>query len=102
QPEIVLPTIHDGAEPVWHLFVVRVADRERLQSHLKEEGITTGVHYPIPLHRQPAYEDRRISTPLPVTEKAASAVLSLPMYPELREQDIERICSALDSAFAVV
>jgi dTDP-4-amino-4,6-dideoxygalactose transaminase len=99
---IQLPTIQNGAEPVWHLFVVRVADRERLQSLLKEEGIATGIHYPIPLHLQPAYQDRKGPFPLPATEKAASEVLSLPMFPELQKSDVERICNALDAAFAVV
>src|SRR5689334_4283571 len=53
---LTLPTVHENAETVWHLFVVRTDERERLQSLLKEEGIATGIHYPVPLHEQPAYE----------------------------------------------
>ena len=99
---LTLPTVHENAEPVWHLFVVRTGERERLQSLLKEEGIATGIHYPVPLHEQPAYEDRRASYSLPVTERAARAVVSLPMYPELSQEQIEAICSAVTSAFAGV
>lgn len=97
---ITLPTVHENAEPVWHLFVIRVGERERLQSLLKEEGIATGIHYPVPLHEQPAYEDRRASYSLPATERAAQEVLSLPMYPELGQEQIEAVCNAVSSAFA--
>jgi dTDP-4-amino-4,6-dideoxygalactose transaminase len=97
---ITLPTVHENAEPVWHLFVIRVGERERLQSLLKEEGIATGIHYPVPLHEQPAYEDRRASYSLPVTERAAQEVMSLPMYPELSQGQIEAVCNAVTAAFA--
>ena len=95
-----LPIVDERAEAVFHLFVVRVADRERLQSLLKEEGIATGVHYPVPLHLQPAYEHRRSSFELPATERAAREVLSLPMYPELRQEQIEAVCNAVTAAYA--
>ena len=91
--------MHENAEPVWHLFVIRVAERERLAALLKEEGIATGIHYPVPLHQQPAYEGRGSYT-LPATERAAQEVLSLPMYPELSQEQIEHICNAVASAFA--
>jgi dTDP-4-amino-4,6-dideoxygalactose transaminase len=97
---IAFQTVHENAEPVWHLFVVRLSERERLQSSLKEEGIASGIHYPVPLHQQPAYEDRRASYNLPATERAAREVLSLPMYPELTQEQIDAICSAVTSAFA--
>ena len=99
---LTLPTVHENAETVWHLFVVRTGERERLQSLLKEEGIATGIHYPVPLHEQPAYEDRRASYSLPVTERAAREVVSLPMYPELSQEQIEAVCNAVTSAFASV
>ena len=97
---IGLPVVHENAEPVWHLFVIRVAERERLASLLKEEGIATGIHYPVPLHQQPAYENVRSLYTLPATERAAHEVLSLPMYPELSQEQIEHICNAVASAFA--
>jgi dTDP-4-amino-4,6-dideoxygalactose transaminase len=98
--DMSLPIVDERAEAVFHLFVVRVADRERLQSLLKEEGIATGVHYPVPLHLQPAYENRRSSFELPATERAAREVLSLPMYPELRQEQIEAVCNAVTAAYA--
>ncbi|HLL73722.1 MAG TPA: DegT/DnrJ/EryC1/StrS family aminotransferase [Pyrinomonadaceae bacterium] len=84
---VELTAVHPDAVPVWHLYVVRVPDREGFQSRLKEQGVETGVHYPVPLHRQPAY--RHLEIPegsLPVTEKAAAEVISLPMYAELTEE----------------
>jgi dTDP-4-amino-4,6-dideoxygalactose transaminase len=89
---IHLPAVHPAAEPVWHLFVVRLQDRDRLQTYLKSEGIATGVHYPIPLHQQPAYRYHALAQAwLPVTEQVAAQVLSLPMYPELTGDDIATV-----------
>ncbi|HET7114475.1 MAG TPA: DegT/DnrJ/EryC1/StrS family aminotransferase [Pyrinomonadaceae bacterium] len=91
--------VNPNAEPVWHLFVVRLADREALQKKLKDEGIATGIHYPVPLHVQPAYENRQIPLgSLPVTERAANEVVSLPMYPELSEAQLESIVNAMTMA----
>ncbi|HEY0349093.1 MAG TPA: DegT/DnrJ/EryC1/StrS family aminotransferase [Pyrinomonadaceae bacterium] len=94
-----MPVMHEHAEPVWHLFVVRVSDRAGLQAALKQEGIATGVHYPVPLHRQPAYEDLGIAQEsLPVTELVAGRVVSLPMYPELTSAQLETIVNAISMA----
>lgn len=93
------PAVHPNAEPVWHLFVVRLADREALQKKLKDEGIATGIHYPVPLHIQPAYQERQIPLgSLPVTERVASQVVSLPMYPELSQAQLESIVNAMTMA----
>jgi dTDP-4-amino-4,6-dideoxygalactose transaminase len=79
--------------------VVRVQDREALQERLKAAGVSTGVHYPIPLHVQPAYESRQIPLgSLPITEVAASEVVSLPMYPELSQEQLESIVNAMTMA----
>lgn len=92
-------TVNPNAEPVWHLFVIRLAEREALQKKLKDEGIATGIHYPVPLHVQPAYQERQIPLgSLPVTEKAANEVVSLPMYPELTETQLESIVNAMTMA----
>lgn len=81
-----LPTVHPDAEPVWHLFVVRTPDRGELQERLAREGIASGIHYPIPVHRQQAYAHLGIPEgSLPVTERVAAEVVSLPMYAELPE-----------------
>jgi dTDP-4-amino-4,6-dideoxygalactose transaminase len=92
--------VNPNAEPVWHLFTVRVAEREALQKKLKDEGVATGIHYPVPLHLQPAYEDRRSTYQLPETERAALEVLSLPMYAELQPEQIETVCNAVSAAYA--
>jgi dTDP-4-amino-4,6-dideoxygalactose transaminase len=92
--KIELPCVHPDAKPVWHLFVLRVEQREALQEKLARAGIATGVHYPVPLHRQPAFRHLGSRLPsLPATERAAAQVVSLPMYPELTVEQIDHICS---------
>jgi dTDP-4-amino-4,6-dideoxygalactose transaminase len=99
QSEFRPQAVNPNAEPVWHLFVVRVSERESLQKRLKDEGIATGIHYPVPLHVQPAYQNRQIPLgSLPVTEAAANQVVSLPMYPELSEAQLELIVNAMTMA----
>jgi dTDP-4-amino-4,6-dideoxygalactose transaminase len=91
----------DWADPVYHLYVVRVRNRAAVQEALKAEGIATGVHYPIPLHVQPAYKSLGYEQgAFPESEKAASEVLSLPIYPELGDDDVERVAEALKKAVA--
>lgn len=80
------------SEPVYHLYVVEVANRAAVIDALTREGVSTGVHYPIPLHRQPALAAHGPHRPLPVTEAIAARVLSLPIYPELGAGDPDRIC----------
>lgn len=100
-PDLILPVISESAQTVWHLFVVRAAERDRLQAQLKSEGVATGVHYPVPLHEQPAYEHMAILRgSLPITERVAKEVVSLPMYPELTEEHIDSVCSALAGVYA--
>ncbi len=93
---VTLPASDPEAESVWHLFVLRCDARERLQAQLKQDGIATGVHYPIPLHLQPAYGHlayRKGS--LPNTERAADQVLSLPLYPEITPDQVDFVASAV-------
>lgn len=93
---LILPVVHPEAESVWHLFVVRVSQRDKFQAWLKEQGISTGIHYPLPLHQQPAYQYLGLATgTLPVTEKVASEIVSLPMYAELTEEQVEKIGEAV-------
>jgi len=81
---VILPCEPDGTRPVYHLYVVRVEDRHELQSHLKAQGIGTGIHYPVPLHLQRAYRTLGYREGcLPVTETVTAEILSLPMYPQL-------------------
>jgi len=82
--DLVLPIVQPEAESVWHLFVVRTTQRAALQARLARSGIASGIHYPVPLHLQPAYAFLGLSKgALPVTERVAAQVLSLPMYAEL-------------------
>lgn len=83
-PKIGLPQVINDVEPVWHLFVVQVDQREKLRNYLSEVGISTGIHYPIPIHLQPAYQHLGYQKgSFPITEQAAERIISLPMYAEL-------------------
>jgi dTDP-4-amino-4,6-dideoxygalactose transaminase len=84
------------AEPVWHLFVIRVADREGLAKFLAERGIGTGVHYPVSLNQQPVFAELRArSGPLPVAEQVCREILSLPMDPFLTREQVHFVCDAV-------
>lgn len=90
------PSEDESVEPVYHLFVVRTPYREHLQGALSAAGIATGVHYPIPLHMQPAYRHLRYRPgSFPESERAAREVLSLPMYPELSDEQVFMIAQTL-------
>jgi dTDP-4-amino-4,6-dideoxygalactose transaminase len=96
EADVTTPIERDDARHVYHLYVLRSAHRDALLAHLTANGIAAGIHYPIPLHRQPAYANRgydRLS--LPRTERAAAEVLSLPMYPELSEDQQAQIVDAV-------
>jgi dTDP-4-amino-4,6-dideoxygalactose transaminase len=93
---MALPRSPHG-EAVWHQFTVRCARRDALQAFLAERGIGTAVHYPEPLHRQPAFSDLGQPPVLPVAERAAAEVLCLPMFPELTDDEVERVGEALVS-----
>jgi dTDP-4-amino-4,6-dideoxygalactose transaminase len=88
--------------PVYHLYVVRVAgDRDAILARVRERGIDAGIHYPVPLHMQPAY--RHLGIPkgsIPETEKAAASCLSLPLYPEITADQIDQSVAALTEAVA--
>lgn len=86
----------EGAESANHLFVVRVANRERVQSELTARGIETGIHYPVPCHLQPAAQSLPYAMPsLPETERAAREVLSLPLSPHMTAVQVGLVCDAL-------
>ena len=93
-PSFTLPSILPEVEPVWHLFVVQTAQRSAVQQHLQQQGIATLIHYPTPPHLQEAY---RLNMHLPVAERMAAEVLSLPMGPHLPAEDALRVIDALNS-----
>jgi dTDP-4-amino-4,6-dideoxygalactose transaminase/DNA-binding CsgD family transcriptional regulator len=98
--DLILPRALPESEPVWHLYVVRTADPDGLAAFLAERGIGTGRHYPQPLHRAPAY--RRLghrAGAFPVSERLASEVLSLPMFPSIREEQQAAVVAAIVDYF---
>jgi len=91
---VIAPFCPDSVRAVYHLYVIRVQNRDAVQKHLAKSGIGTGIHYPVPLHLQEAY--RHLQYPagsFPVCERVASEILSLPMYPQLRPDQIQRVVS---------
>jgi dTDP-4-amino-4,6-dideoxygalactose transaminase len=90
-----LPFVPEWAEPVWHLFVVRSVARQQLQAALGERGIGTMIHYPIPPHRQPAYAELAMGEgSFPIAEAIHREVLSLPMWPQMRAEQVEQVIGA--------
>ncbi len=91
---IILPTVLERAAPVWHLFVIRTFSRGRLQDYLKNSGIQTLIHYPIPPHKQQAYSEMHHLTYLK-SEELHQSILSLPMGPHLCETDIGKVTDVI-------
>lgn len=89
---IVLPHEPSWSRAVYHLYVIQTDDREGMMEHLKNAGIGTGIHYPIPLHLQKAYEGLGyVKGDFPVAEKAAARIVSLPMFPQLTSEQQKRV-----------
>jgi dTDP-4-amino-4,6-dideoxygalactose transaminase len=97
--DVRIPVEMPDARHVYHVYAVRMPKREKVQEALQTKGIQTGVHYPIPVHLQKAYGEFGYSAgDLPVTEKAAEELLSLPMFPELQKAQIGTVCTAVCEA----
>ena len=97
-----LPLVRPDCEPVWHLFVVLHPERDRIRAALEARGIQTGLHYPIPVHLQPAY--RHLGhTPgdFPVAERVGRECFTLPLYPEMTEAQQDAVIAALAEAVVV-
>lgn len=94
--ELILPVEAEQTEPVYHLYVVRTERRDELQAHLQERGIATVIHYPIPVHMQKAHESlgHKVGD-FPLTEEYAEQILSLPMYPELSDEQAAYVAEAI-------
>jgi len=93
---IVIPYEPEYSRAVYHIYVIRTADRDQLQKNLASEKIGTALHYPVPLHLQSAYTGNGFRKGVfPVTEKVAAEIISLPMFPTLTESQQSRIASAL-------
>jgi dTDP-4-amino-4,6-dideoxygalactose transaminase len=95
-PEVSVPKTREGAEPVYHLYVIEADRRDELKDHLAKQGIDTGLHYPIPLHLQAAFSGLGYKQgAFPRAEASAKRILSLPMYPELTEDQIEYVARSI-------
>jgi dTDP-4-amino-4,6-dideoxygalactose transaminase len=95
---VMTPAEADYAESVWHLYVIQAADRDGLAAHLTSQGIATGIHYPVPVHLQPAYHDLGYSQgDFPIAERYAQQILSLPMYAELTPDTIQHVAGSIKS-----
>ena len=92
---IALPRVEQIEQHAFHLFVVRCHERDRLQQYLSDKGIRTEIHYPLPPHKQEAYKEWN-SLSYPVSEKIADQIISLPLRISLKNEEVIRICSALN------
>src|SRR5207245_3655181 len=100
--ELSLPMVAADRQHVFYVYVVRSAHRDRLHQHLTEAGIGSGIHFPIPVHLQPASSEFGYKVgDLPVTERTADEVLSLPMYAELIDQQLSEVAEAVRAARAL-
>ncbi|MDH4118870.1 MAG: DegT/DnrJ/EryC1/StrS family aminotransferase [Acidimicrobiia bacterium] len=97
---IVTPSVGDEVSSVFHLYVIETDRRDALSAHLGERGVSTGIHYPVPIHLQPAYRSMGHSIgDFPVSEAKAERILSLPMYPHMPAEYIDRIVEGVRSFF---
>lgn len=97
QKDIILPVSLENTKVVWHQFVIRHKDRDRLQEYLKENSIDTMIHYPVPIYKQKAYlEYEDLENTLKISKKLADEVLSLPIYPYMRIEDVYKVAEVLN------
>lgn len=92
---IVCPTVKEGCSHVFHQYTIRTEKRDDLAAYLNSRGIGTGIHYPIPIHRQPYYQELGYTDSMPISEKASREVLSLPVHPQLAEGDLDLIINTI-------
>jgi len=98
---LTLPITPTGANPVWHLYVVATAQRAALQQHLTQSGVQTLIHYPVPPHKQQAYQHSPVAqTNYPLAEQYAQQTLSLPIGPQLSDAEVETTIAAVRAFFA--
>lgn len=101
-PGVRVPQTLSGNEHVWHLYVIRVANRNRVLGHLQENGVGAGIHYPQPVHRTDAFREFELGgSGFPVSEAAAEEIVSLPLYPHITVEQQERVVDVLREALTV-
>ena len=92
--EIQLPVIENGCAPVYHLFIIRAYKRDELKKCLEQQGVATGIHYPTSISKLKCYENY-FEEEYPLAEKNSHSILSLPMFPDLTEEEIKRVCDVI-------
>jgi hypothetical protein len=99
---LALPARRPQATHVFHQYVIRLAERDALRRSLQAAGIGSGIHYPVPVHQQPAYNGRLACGPsgLGVTERAAPQILSLPIYSQISDEAVDRVITEIRGFFA--
>ncbi len=98
-PQLVIPHEADGCRHIYHIYPVLVTERDRVQQHLYQQGVESGVHYPVPIHLQHCYQHLGYKLgDLPSTEHVAQSEISLPMFPGLSEEQTKKVASALQEA----
>ncbi|ACU35685.1 DegT/DnrJ/EryC1/StrS family aminotransferase [Actinosynnema pretiosum subsp. pretiosum] len=98
-PDVLAPEVLEGNTPVWHLYVVRVPNRDRVLAALHEAGVGAGIHYPTPVHLTGAFASLGHGAgDFPVSESVAAGILSLPLFPEITEEQQHRVVAALKAA----
>ncbi|MFC1729235.1 DegT/DnrJ/EryC1/StrS family aminotransferase [candidate division KSB1 bacterium] len=94
--DMVLPEVAHNAEHIYHIYCVQVKDREFIQKRLKEKGVSSGIHYPVPLHLQPAYAHMNLGRgSLPETEQCVDLIMSLPIFPFITADELEHTAATL-------
>lgn len=96
-PDVIVPAEAEWAEPVYHLYVIRTGQRSKLQATLSAEGIATGIHYPIPVHKQPSWIAKfgQLQTSQELVEKYADEILSLPMHPDMTDEEVHLVADVI-------
>ncbi|MCI0714053.1 MAG: DegT/DnrJ/EryC1/StrS family aminotransferase [Chloroflexi bacterium] len=93
---VITPIVPDDTESVWHLYVIRTAQRDALSEFLKDRGIATGIHYPVPIHKTPFYQSANLVTNnLPISEAQAGQILSLPMFPGISKEQVQYVADSV-------
>ena len=96
--DLLLPDLPSDESHVFHLYVVQTEQRDSLQAALQQRGVETAIHYPLPAHLQPVYQGLAEPGSLPITERLAGTVLSLPIYPELTDAEVDAVAAAVRGA----
>lgn len=96
-PKIILPLVHDWAEPIWHVFALRCKQRDELWKYLEENGIGVNCHYPIPIHLQPAYKNLGYNEgDFPIAEEISKTEIDIPMYYGIEDEDVQHIIDVIN------